>query len=231
MRPSALSSGQISVKKWLPEIDSKSRHSLTCHGFTLIELLIVISVVLVLAGLLFPVTKTMWLRAQGAQCINNLRQWGVVFNTYIYDHNGTFPPAAPFNDGKSWQHPLAPLSRDIASANIPNWQLGKGILGCPAHSNEPWSLGMTRRYYSYVYNYNLDSISKFTVTRQSQVIVLADAINSGSPVTIFSQNNGQEKRVGFVHNGKYNALYVDAHVGSSDSLDIAENIIPEHGIY
>ena len=195
------------------------------RGFTLIELLIVISIVLVLAGLLFPVAKTIWGRAQSAQCINNLRQWIVLFNAYIYDNNGRFPSANPFNDGKSWQHPAAPLSRDIASAHIADWNQGKGILGCPVHSSDPSGYGPSKRYYSYVYNLKLDSINKFTITRQSQVIVLADAVNTGSPVTIFSENYGQERRIGFVHSGKYNALYVDGHVGSSDKVSIPENII------
>ena len=209
------------------------RKPMSRGAFTLVELLIGIAVILVLAGLILPAAKNIMLKAHGAKCISNLRQWAVVFNVYIYDNNGTFPSANPFpppDDGRSWQYPTAPLNSGIASENITNWYLGNAITGCPAHSS-------ATRYYSYVYNYCLQDyrpnhypgLTIFTVARKSQVIVLADSVNSSDPQqneTIFSDNYGQEKRIGFPHGGKYNALYVDGHVGSSDIVSLPLNVIP-----
>ena len=200
------------------------------RGFTLIELLVVIAIILVLAGLLVPVAQQMQLKAQNAQCLNNLHQWGSIFNIYIGENNGMFPASEPMVGANkvSWQHATAPLCQGIANPNVIAWRAGKGILGCSAHGHAPASAaGYNQQYYSYVYNYNLGlvPISTVVVNKKSKLIVLADASNTLGDVTGFSDLYGQEKRIGFVHGGKYNALYADWHVGSSDMLDKVENII------
>ncbi|MFA6175882.1 MAG: type II secretion system protein [Phycisphaerae bacterium] len=224
---SSLPQGNIPAEEAIME----PPNSIKKRGFTLVELLVVITIMLVLAGFLVPVAQKMRLKAQNAQCLSNLRQWGVVFNTYIYENNGKFPASEPQvgSNKVSWQHATAPLSQSIASADIKGWRAGKGILGCPAHGHGPsGTSGYNQQYFSYVYNYNLGiiPISVFTVNKQAKVIVLADASNTLGDNAGFSGLYGQEKRIGFVHGGKYNALYADWHVGSSDTLDIAENIIP-----
>ncbi len=62
-------------------------------GFTLVELLVVIAIIGVLVGLLLPAIQAAREAARRAQCINNLRQFGVALHNYHSSKN-TFPPGA-----------------------------------------------------------------------------------------------------------------------------------------
>lgn len=61
-------------------------------GFTLIELLVVITIIALLAAMLFPSFGMARERANRAVCLNNLRQFGTALLAYAAEHNGWFPP-------------------------------------------------------------------------------------------------------------------------------------------
>jgi prepilin-type N-terminal cleavage/methylation domain-containing protein len=60
-------------------------------AFTLIELLVVISIIAVLAAILFPVFARAKEAAKKTQCISNLKQLGTAFSLYASDHDDRVP--------------------------------------------------------------------------------------------------------------------------------------------
>ena len=61
--------------------------------FTLVELLVVVAIIAILAGLLFPALKKAKENAEGVVCGSDLRQIGIGINMYTVDNNSYLPVA------------------------------------------------------------------------------------------------------------------------------------------
>ena len=158
-------------------------------AFTLVELLVVIAIIAVLAGLLLPVLARAHAKARSAQCVSNLRQWGLAFRQYADDNKDFLPrrgqavqPLAQIDRPEDWFNALPsyftlPPYQQIFAANGKLKPRSSSVFVCPA-ATDPGS----NHFLPYGMNMNLcpwivPQPTKFTeVVRPLQVVAMADAL-------------------------------------------------------
>src|SRR5437763_1903555 len=74
------------------------------RAFSLIELLVVIAIIVILAAMLLPVLNRGKMRAKQIQCVNNLREMGLAFNSFAHDHESRFPMQVATNAGGAMEY-------------------------------------------------------------------------------------------------------------------------------
>jgi prepilin-type N-terminal cleavage/methylation domain-containing protein/prepilin-type processing-associated H-X9-DG protein len=79
-------------------------------AFTLIEMLVVIGIIGILAGLIFPALSSAKQKARQTVCLNHERQLGLALTLYADDFDGQFPPRRSV--GSNWVTRLRPYYND-----------------------------------------------------------------------------------------------------------------------
>jgi len=129
------------------------------RAFTLIELLVVIAIIAILAAMLLPALSKAKDKAKQANCLSNLRQWGLAVQLYAGDNNDTIPrdgmdasgvypgSSGAVNDPNAWfnnypefvgERPLLNYAASASSSPVQNSQVmpfpgGRGrIWQCPS---------------------------------------------------------------------------------------------------
>jgi prepilin-type N-terminal cleavage/methylation domain-containing protein/prepilin-type processing-associated H-X9-DG protein len=176
-------------------------------AFTLIEILIVLAVLAVLAGLMFPVLGHVRQRSQQATCQSNMRQLALAIQQYVKDNDSRYPSwrqwrVAALQYGASQQIFQCPTPR--ANPDYPDYNLG-GI------------------YTNYNYNRRLDAgypepaslstqggLNESVVTKPSQDLLLKD-LDVDGPVVEGHTDCGTF-RIPSLHFGSMNFAFCDGHV-------------------
>jgi len=106
------------------ELSSILKHSMKKNGykpplgFTLIELLVVITIIAILAALLFPALSAMSERGYRAACVGNLRQIAHATIAYASDYKGVFPGYNASGSGVGWLAPACSTWGSTPNSNL-----------------------------------------------------------------------------------------------------------------
>lgn len=181
------------------------------RGFTLIELLVVLSIIAILIGILLPTLAGARSAAQKVTCSSQLRQIGLIFESYAQEHKEVLPVArympAPFVSSNP-----APGLPDVMKSYISPGSSEIRVFECP-DDNEVFPLAGI----SYEYNFGLGgrSVTEVLESRRmrrmgldaSKLVVLKDFDNA-----TFLLDDGTELVVPAWHIAR-NILFADNHVG------------------
>jgi len=106
-------------------------------GYTLIEILVVIAIIAILAGLIFPVFASVREAGRRTKCLSNLKQLGTAFELYCQDYDSDY--VAPKYLGHLYPHYarsealfICPSDPGIYNATRPTndtiaWEQNKGL--------------------------------------------------------------------------------------------------------
>ncbi len=189
------------------------------RAFTLIELLIVIAIIAILAAILFPVFARAREKARQASCQSNLKQIGLALRMYCQDYDEINTPIYySIGGGNSfrWHQTVQPYMRST--------EMYRCLSGAQLVDT------YTGLYMSYGMNsFNLDpgvypclwyATADSQIMDPSGTIWVADSFHPTDPAQGSYYVGGGAtftepvNRVGYRHNGMFNALWYDGHVKS-----------------
>jgi len=196
-------------------------------AFTLIEVLIVISIISLLAAILFPVFASARESARRASCLSNMRQLGIAISMYVQDNdekmfffgnnkdlsrsNSTTPLGATREN--RWWNQIFPYTHN-----------NEGLLVCPSdnarlpYSAEDGQNGNPLVPRSYIANRAAESLSLAAIENPAEIIVVSEKADNVDDTWFEPPKDFYPKSdtVGPVlamtrHSGGINNMFFDGH--------------------
>jgi prepilin-type processing-associated H-X9-DG protein/prepilin-type N-terminal cleavage/methylation domain-containing protein len=212
------------------------------NSFTLVELLVVVSIIGLLAALAVPATQKASASGRTGKATGNLRQIGVLLNTYASENNNFLPPLIRWDnqDGTWWQRVL---SESAGLPVKPGKNLERRLVDCfydPAlvKGSHPYgdfggNQAIIKDYNPWVpgSDVNAKGISLGAIGLLSKKVVVASAeIPSGVPCkgSWYFQSEWISQGSSFGgakpsarHGGKALCLFADGHVEALDTQNMS----------
>ena len=213
------------------------------NSFTLVELLVVVSIIGLLAALAVPATQKAFASGRTGKATGNLRQIGVLLNTYASENNNFLPPLIRWNDidGTWWQRVLSDSAGLPVKPEMPN--LGKRLVeafydpilikGSHPYGDFGGNQAIIKDYNPWVpgSDVNAKGISLGAIGLLSKKVVVASAeIPSGVPCkgSWYFQSEWISQGSSFGgakpsarHGGKALCLFADGHVEALDTQNMS----------
>ena len=164
---------------------------MSSRAFTLIELLVALGIVILLVAISFPLLTSAQQSARSAVCASNLRQVGILLNTYLVSSNGVLPT---LQNRESTDQPLPAMDTVLASNR------GEAeVMRCPADDKDFYATTGT----SYFWNYTVNG---------QPVAAVFSIVGDGDPsrIPLASDKEGFHPDLG----DKINILYADGHAAN-----------------
>lgn len=208
------------------------------RGFTLIEILVTIGIIILLAGLTFPVFSRVREGGRRTSCSNNLRQLGLAFRQYVQDNSGRYPLTGAFTlwgTGGHWVagtngKNIASLSTfkpepdgcgvgtcntaDVEKGAIYPYVKEASIFVCPSNQE-----GALKRL-SYSMNCALGAIGDVRIKTPSEIVLLVDEdqANDGFFFATGDPSNTAAYPYGVKDNGQSTDKLTELHNGGGNLL-------------
>lgn len=137
-------------------------------AFTLIELLVVITIICILAGLIFPAYRHSVASGRAAACVANLRQLGAALNLYLGDNDMTLPTLEAGRSDKS-------QDVQVIDNTLDRYAPAPGVFACPADSKGFADKTGTSYFWNTALNgQRLGSLKFLTIIDLTRIPILAD---------------------------------------------------------
>ena len=203
-------------------------------GFTLVELMVVIVIVAVLASLVFMGASRARKKANSMACMQNLRDWSLVFANCAADRNNRLP--TPTNWAAISHTPYNPDSQNPGrSPFVDYWnddleialQMQLEKRGCPCQKDGLTPTGNPAP--NYMMNWRLSKAPRYleinlsSLHRSSNKILFIDG-NNGCPLRLNSPADVPKwiETAADVHGGVVNAVFADFHVAPIRPQEVAD---------
>lgn len=181
------------------------------RGFTLVEILVVICIIIMLAGILFPVVLGVKKRANQAKCLAQMRQLGMAVQMYATDNDEVYPLGGYDELDVKTNKIVRHNWQDIMLAN--NYIRSSEILSCPSAKTNHYlySYGCNRWVMGWMHSAVVDA-----VPRPGNTVLMTEKTGydwvAWEPTA--KDNNPFYFPLEPRHNNQLNVLFCDGHVRS-----------------